>query len=57
MAGKAKSCYLTVTVKGTHQGVFTKMFFNAKDMANYLKQEQFITNYPPTKFDYVKETY
>ena len=53
MAGKAKSCYLTVTVKATHKGVF----FNAKSMADYIKTPEFLEKYPPDVYNYVKETY
>jgi hypothetical protein len=57
MAGKAKSCYLTVTVKSTHKSVFHKVFFNAKDLNDYVKTEEFLAKYPPSEFNYVKETY
>ena len=57
MAGKAKSCYLTVTVKGTHKTVLSKVFFNAKSMADYIKTPEFQEKYPATEYNYVKETY
>ena len=57
MAGKAKSCYLTVTVKSTHKSVFHKVFFNAKDLNDYIKTAEFLAKYPPSEFNYVKETY
>jgi hypothetical protein len=57
MAGKAKSCYLTVTVKTTHKSVLSKVFFNAKDMNDYIKTPEFQAKYPPTEYLYVKETY
>jgi hypothetical protein len=57
MAGKAKSCYLTVTLKTTHKSVFHKMFFNAKAMNDYVKTEEFLALYPPDLYNYVKETY
>ena len=57
MAGKAKSCYLTVTVKGTHKTVLSKVFFNAKAMADYIKTPEFLAKYPPDVYNYVKETY
>ena len=57
MAGKAKSCYLTVTVRATHKSVFHKVFFNAKDLNDYIRSEAFLALYPPTEYNYVKETY
>jgi hypothetical protein len=57
MAGKAKSCYLTVTVKTTHKSVLSNEFFNAKDMNDYIKTPEFQAKYPPTEYLYVKETY
>jgi hypothetical protein len=57
MAGKAKSCYLTVTEKTTHKSVFHKVFFNAKAMNDYVKTEEFLEKYPPELYNYVKETY
>jgi hypothetical protein len=57
MAGKAKSCYLTVTLKTTHKSVFHKVFFNAKDMNDYVKTPEFLARYPATEYNYVKETY
>jgi hypothetical protein len=57
MAGKAKSCYLTVTVKTTHKSVLSKMFFDAKSMNDYIKSPEFQAKYPPDQYLYVKETY
>lgn len=57
MAGKAKSCYLTVTAKGSIKTVFHKIFFNANDMNQYVKSEEFLAKYPAEQFDYIKETY
>lgn len=57
MAGKAKSCYLTVTDKTTHKSVFHKVFFNAKAMNDYVKTPEFLEKYPPNVYNYVKETY
>jgi hypothetical protein len=57
MAGKAKSCYLTVTEKTTHKSVFHKVFFNAKSMNDHVKTEEFLAKYPPSEYNYVKETY
>lgn len=57
MAGKAKSCYLTVTEKTTHKSVFHKVFFNAKAMNEHVKTPEFLEKYPPELYNYVKETY
>lgn len=57
MAGKAKSCYLTVTPKGKLQSVFTKVFFDAKALREYLDTDEFKEKYPTDQFDIVKETY
>ena len=57
MAGKAKSCYLTVTLKTTHKSVFHKVFFDAKSMNDYVKTPEFLARYPATEYNYVKETY
>jgi len=57
MAGKAKSCYLTVTEKNSHKSVFHRMFFNAKAMNDYVRTEEFVAKYPPSEYNYVKETY
>lgn len=57
MAGKAKSCYLTVTEKTTHKTVLSKVFFNARDMNDYIKTPEFLAKYPPDQYNYVKETY
>lgn len=57
MAGKAKSCYLTVLPKGELKRVLNKMFFDAKSMRDYMATEEFKETYPADKFDFVKETY
>ncbi len=57
MAGKAKSVYLTVTPKGKLSSVFRKVFFDAKAYSDYIRTEEFITKYPETEFDILKETY
>jgi hypothetical protein len=57
MAGKAKSCYLTVTEKTTHKSVFHKVFFDAKSMNDYVKSPEFQAKYPPDQYNHVKETY
>lgn len=57
MAGKAKSCYLSVTDNVTRKVVLNKMFFTAADMNNYIKTPEFLALYPPDKFHLSKETY
>jgi len=58
MAGKAKSIYLTIYPKGTHFiSVYKRVFFEAKSYNEYVKSEEFKTQFPPDKFDIIKETY
>jgi hypothetical protein len=58
MAGKAKSIYLTIYPKGTHfKSIFRKVFFEAKSYNAYIKSEEFKIQWPPEKFDFVKETF
>jgi hypothetical protein len=57
MGGKAKSIYLTVVPKGSHMSVLKKVFFNAKDYNEFVKQQEFVNKYPAAEFDIVKEIY
>ena len=57
MAGKAKSVYLTITVKGRFKTVFSKVFFDAKAYNEYVKSDEFKAKWPATEFDIVKEIY
>ena len=57
MAGKAKSVYLTVTLKGEFKTVFHKMFFDAKSYNDYVKTEEFIAKYPKDTYSIIKEIY
>jgi len=57
MAGKAKSIYLTITLKGDHKAVFRKMFFDAKAYNEYVKSEEFKARWPADEYTLVKETY
>lgn len=57
MAGKAKSIYLTVTVKGKLTAVFRKMFFNASDYNAYVNTDEFKAQWPTAEYDIIKETY
>ena len=56
MAGKAKSVYLTVTTMD-HKSVFHRMFFNAKQLNDFVNTDEFKAKYPLTGFKIVKETY
>jgi len=57
MSGKAKSCYLTVSLKGSFKTVLSKVFFNAKDLNDFIKTEEFKALYPTTEFNITKEVY
>ncbi len=57
MAGKAKSCYLTVADKTTHKAAFRKIFFKMADLNAYVKTEEFKEKYPPESYIVVKEVY
>ena len=57
MAGKAKSVYLTITVKGKLNAVFRKVFFNASDYNTFVKTDEFKAQWPTTEYDIIKETY
>jgi hypothetical protein len=57
MAGKAKSVYLTVSVKGQFKSVFHRMFFDAKSYNEYVNSDEFKIKWPKTEFDIVKEVY
>jgi hypothetical protein len=57
MAGKAKSIYLTITVKGELKAVFRRMFFNASDYNAFVKTDEFKAKWPTTEYDIIKETY
>ncbi len=57
MAGKAKSVYLTVCLKGQLESVFRKVFFDAKAYNDYVKSEEFQAKYPAEKFEILKEVY
>ena len=57
MAGKAKSCYLTVADKKTHKSVLHRVFLNMGSLNDFIKTEAFLEQYPPEQYYYVKETY
>lgn len=57
MAGKAKSIYLTITVKGQFKTVFSRVFFDAKAYNEYVKSDEFKSQWPVEEFDVIKEVY
>lgn len=57
MAGKAKSCYLTVADKKTHKTALHRVFLNMQDLNNFVKSEKFLQEYPTEQYYIVKETY
>ena len=57
MAGKAKSCYLTVSRRDNHKGMFTRMFMNAKDLNSFISTDEFKEKYPEAEFYLTKEVY
>jgi hypothetical protein len=57
MAGKAKSVYLTVTVKGQVKSVFHRMFFDAKSYNEYVNSDEFKAKWNSAEFDIIKEVY
>jgi hypothetical protein len=57
MAGKAKSVYLTICLKGQLSSVFRKVFFDAKAYNDYVKTDEFKAQWPAEEFTLVKEVY
>lgn len=57
MSGKAKSIYLTITLKGQHRSEFKKVFFDARAYNEYVKSDEFRAKWPADKFDIIKEVY
>lgn len=57
MAGKAKSCYLSVTDLTTRKVVFRKVFFKMADLNSYVKTDEFKEKYPAEQFYLDKEVY
>ena len=56
MAGRAKSIYITVAVKGDPFAIVVqKKFFNAKDATVWMSSVA--EQYPEDKFRYTKEVY
>jgi hypothetical protein len=57
MAGKAKSCYLTVCPRGSIKSVLSKVFFTAAEMNNFIKSDEFKEKYPADQYEVIKEVY
>lgn len=57
MAGKAKSCYLSVTEIKTHKIVLNKQFLKMADLNEFIKEEKFIEKYPKEVYVFDKEVY
>ena len=56
MAGKAKSCYLTVCPKDSLKSVLSKMFFTAAELNKFIKTPEFLEKYPENEYNIIKET-
>lgn len=57
MAGKAKSCYLSVMDKETRRTVLSRMFFKMEDLHKFVATEEFKEKYPAEKFTITREIY
>lgn len=57
MAGKAKSCYLSIVDRKNHKTVVSKVFFDAASMKKYATDEEVLAKYPADLYEMVKETY
>ena len=57
MAGKAKSCYLSVTDMTTRKTVLNRMFFKMADLNEFIATEEFKAKYPSPAYQIVKEIY
>ena len=57
MAGKAKSCYLSVADRATNKNIYTRIFFQMSDLNKFVKTDEFKEKYPPEKFQVIKEVY
>jgi|TARA_B110000503_G_C6778519_1_gene262320 hypothetical protein len=57
MAGKAKSCYLSVADKSTNKNVFRRVFFRMADLNDFVKTDEFKAKYPQEQFQVIKEVY
>jgi|TARA_R110002126_G_scaffold109402_1_gene246333 hypothetical protein len=57
MAGKAKSCHLSVADRATNKNVFTRTFFQMSELNNFVKTDEFKAKYPLEQFQVIKEVY
>lgn len=57
MAGKSTSIHLTICPRGSHQSVFKRTFFNAKEYNDYVKTEEFLAKWPKEEFEIIREVY
>jgi hypothetical protein len=57
MAGKAKSIYLTVCLKGSIESLFHRVFFDAKSYNEYVKTPEFKDKWPTEQYQIIKEVY
>ena len=57
MAGKAKSCYLSVYDNKSRKTVFTYTFLKMSDLNAYVSKEEFIAKYPKDEYTISKEVY
>jgi hypothetical protein len=57
MAGKAKSCYLSVMSRETRSTVLNRVFFKMEELNKFIKTEEFLAKYPTDKFIISKEIY
>lgn len=57
MAGKAKSCYLSIVDRKTHKTVFRKMFFVMADLRKFVKDDPKMQEYPEDQYYTAVETY
>ena len=57
MAGKAKSCYLSIVDRKTHKTVFRKMFFAMGDLRKWIKEDPKMQESPEADYYTAVETY
>jgi hypothetical protein len=57
MAGKAKSCYLSVYDNKLRKTVFTYTFLKMADLNAYIAKEEFLAKYPTEQYTISKEVY
>jgi len=57
MSGKAKSVHLVVADLKTHKTVLRRVFMNASEYNEFIKDPKFQEKYPKDQYYYVKEVY